>query len=207
MTPETTANCEAVLAGLGNRSIVLVGLMGAGKSAIGRKVAAMLQLPFKDADTEIESAAQMTVAEIFEDYGEPEFRALEQRVIARLLQSGPQVVATGGGAFMNADTRATIGEAGVSVWLSADLDLLMERVSRRQNRPLLKTADPRGVMANLIREREPVYSMADVEVRSQDVPKEDMAARLIQSLAEWMDREGGHDREKAFFNAAGAQQS
>ncbi len=121
---------------LGSKVVVLVGLMGAGKSTIGRKVANMLNLPFKDADTEIETVSRMTVAELFEAYGEVEFRDLERRVILRLLDDGPMVLATGGGAYMNAETRAAIAEAGISIWINADLDVLMERVSRRQNRPL-----------------------------------------------------------------------
>src|SRR6185437_1922935 len=131
---------------LGNRSIVFVGLMGAGKTAIGRKVATMLSLPFIDSDHEIESVSRMTVPELFEHYGETEFRALEQRVILRLLEGGPQVLSTGGGAFMNARTRDEIAAHGVSVWLKAELDLLMERVAKKQNRPLLKNPDPRAVL-------------------------------------------------------------
>ncbi|TIV90209.1 MAG: shikimate kinase, partial [Mesorhizobium sp.] len=135
-----------------------VGLMGAGKTAIGRKVATMLSLPFMDSDQEIESVSRMTVPELFERYGEPEFRALEQRVILRLLENGPQVLSTGGGAFMNAQTREAISAHGVSVWLKADLDLLMERVSKKQNRPLLKNPDPRAVLEKLMGERYPVYA-------------------------------------------------
>ena len=148
----------ALLGRLGNRSIVFVGLMGAGKTAIGRKVAAMLALPFIDSDQEIESVSRMTVPELFERYGETEFRALEQRVILRVLENGPQVLSTGGGAFMNAQTREAIAGHGVSVWLKAELDLLMERVSKKQNRPLLKSPDPRAVLERLMAERYPVYA-------------------------------------------------
>lgn len=171
-----------ILTQLGKRSVVFVGLMGAGKTAIGRKVAATLGLPFLDSDQEIEAASRMTVPELFERYGEPEFRALEQRVIARVLEQGPQVLSTGGGAFMNAQTRATIEAQGVSVWLKADLDVLMDRVSKKQNRPLLKAADPRGVMQRLMAERYPVYATADVTVPTREEKKEVISAEVINSL-------------------------
>src|SRR5690606_39769438 len=129
---------------LGSRVVVLVGLMGAGKSTVGRKVATMLGLPFRDADTEIENVSRMSVPELFEAYGEDEFRDLERRVILRLLDDGPMVLATGGGAYMNEETRSSIAKAGISIWLNAELDVLMERVSRRQNRPLLQNDNPRG---------------------------------------------------------------
>src|SRR6202035_3471727 len=135
------ASAAPIVALLGSRSIVLVGMMGVGKSSIGRRLAARLGVPFVDADTEIEAAAGMTIAEIFERHGEPYFRAGEARVIARLLEHGPQVLATGGGAFMNRDTRATIRLKGVSIWLKAELDVLMKRIKRRGDRPLLKTDD------------------------------------------------------------------
>jgi shikimate kinase len=144
------ANQTELLAALGNRSIVFVGLMGAGKTAIGRKVAGALALPFIDSDHEIETVSRMTVPELFEHYGEAEFRTLEQRVILRLLEGGPRVLSTGGGAYMNAQTREAIAAQGVSVWLKANLDLLMERVSKKQNRPLLKDPDPRGVLERLM---------------------------------------------------------
>jgi shikimate kinase len=186
MKSEAKMNCDTVRKHIGKRSIVLVGLMGAGKSAVGRKVAAMLEIPFADADNEIEAASKMTIPELFEQYGEPEFRALEQRVIARLLNGGPQVLATGGGAFMNGDTRQAIEKQGISVWLSADIDLLMERVSRRQNRPLLRNPDPRGVMQKLMTDRYPVYASADIEVVSRDISKEDMAANVVAAIANWL---------------------
>lgn len=186
MNRETTAHCETIRRLIGKRSVVLVGLMGAGKSAIGRKLAAMLEMPFVDADSEIETASKMTVADLFEQYGEPEFRALEKRVIARVLKGGPRVVATGGGAFMNEQTRQTIARRGVSIWLSADVDLLMERVSRRQNRPLLQNPDPRAVMQKLMAERYPVYAHADLEVPSQDVSKDEMAARVVEAVAAFL---------------------
>ncbi|CAN7319036.1 shikimate kinase [Mesorhizobium amorphae] len=167
---------------LGERSIVFVGLMGAGKTAIGRKVAAMLALPFIDSDQEIESVSRMTVPELFERYGETEFRALEQRVILRLLENGPQVLSTGGGAFMNAQTREAIAGHGVSVWLKAELDLLMERVSKKQNRPLLKNPDPRAVLERLMAERYPVYATSDVTVLTRDDRKEVIAAEVVNAL-------------------------
>lgn len=167
---------------LDGRPVVLIGLMGAGKSAIGRKLAARLELPFIDADHEIEEAASMSVADIFEHYGEAEFRRLEASVMTRLLGAGATVLATGGGAFMNADTRAAIGAAGVSVWLSADLDLLMARVSRKATRPLLRAPDPRAVMQKLMDERYPVYATADVTVISRDVGKDEMADTVVEAL-------------------------
>ncbi|MBZ9678294.1 shikimate kinase [Mesorhizobium sp. ES1-1] len=172
----------ALLGQLGNRSIVFVGLMGAGKTAIGRKVATMLSLPFVDSDQEIESVSRMTVPELFERYGEGEFRALEQRVILRVLENGPQVLSTGGGAFMNAQTREAIAAHGVSVWLKAELDLLMERVSKKQNRPLLKSADPRAVLERLMGERYPVYAISDVTVPTRDDRKEIIAAEVLEAL-------------------------
>ncbi|UDL88133.1 shikimate kinase [Mesorhizobium sp. PAMC28654] len=172
----------ALLGRLGNRSIVFVGLMGAGKTAIGRKVATMLSLPFIDSDQEIESVSRMTVPELFERYGETEFRALEQRVILRVLENGPQVLSTGGGAFMNAQTREAIAGHGISVWLKAELDLLMERVSKKQNRPLLKSADPRAVLERLMAERYPVYATADVTVPTRDDRKEVIAAEVTNAL-------------------------
>lgn len=171
-----------VVANLGPRPIVLVGLMGAGKTAIGRKLAARLGLPFVDADRAIEEAAHMTVADIFECYGEPEFRRLEASVMARLLAGGACVLATGGGAFMNVDTRASIIETGVSVWLSAEIDLLMARVSRKTTRPLLKAPDPRAVVQKLIDERYPVYASADVTVASRDIGKDEMADLVVKAL-------------------------
>jgi shikimate kinase len=172
----------ALLGRLGGRSIVFVGLMGAGKTAIGRKVSTMLSLPFIDSDQEIESVSRMTVPELFERYGETEFRALEQRVILRVLENGPQVLSTGGGAFMNAQTREAIAAHGVSVWLKAELDLLMERVSKKQNRPLLKSADPRAVLERLMGERYPVYATADVTVPTRDDRKEIIAAEVLDAL-------------------------
>ena len=177
--PETIAD---LLAQLGQRSIVFVGLMGAGKTAIGRKVATALGLTFTDSDHEIETVSRMTVPELFERYGEAEFRALEQRVILRILENGPQVLSTGGGAYMNDQTRTAIAEHGVSIWLKADIDILMERVSKKQNRPLLKNPDPKAVLERLMTERYPVYALADVCVPTRDEKKEVIAAEVIEAL-------------------------
>jgi shikimate kinase len=180
----TLPNAADIKAKLGKRSVVIVGLMGAGKSTIGKRVAQMLGLSFIDADTEIETVSRMTIPELFEHYGEPEFRDLERRVIKRILRSGPRVLATGGGAFMNEATRKAIGKAGISVWLKAELDTLMERVSRKSNRPLLKTADPRATMQKLMDERYPVYAQADVTIMSRDEKKDVMAAEVVEALAQ-----------------------
>lgn len=167
---------------LGGRSIVFVGLMGAGKTAIGRKVATALAIPFIDSDHEIESVSRMTIPDLFERYGESEFRALEQRVILRLLENGPQVLSTGGGAFMNAQTREAVAAHGLSVWLKADLDTLFDRVSKKQNRPLLKNANPRAVLEKLMDERYPVYALADLTVPTRDERKEVIAAEVLEAL-------------------------
>lgn len=171
-----------VLEMLGKNSIVLVGLMGCGKSAIGRRLAACLKLPFVDADDEIEKAAGKSISEIFEDHGEAEFRDGERKVIARLLSGGPQVLATGGGAFMDSTTRARVAEHGVSVWLRAELPVLMRRVSRRDNRPLLRTGKPAAVMAKLMDERYPTYAKADIVAESRDVPHEHIVTEIVTKL-------------------------
>ncbi|HET9537641.1 MAG TPA: shikimate kinase [Mesorhizobium sp.] len=191
-TAERTAE---VLRNLGNRSIVFVGLMGAGKTAIGRKVAQALGLHFADSDHEIEAASRMTIPELFELYGEAEFRALEQRVIHRILESGRQVLSTGGGAFMNEQTRQMIAGHAISVWLKADLDTLMERVSKKQNRPLLQNADPRGVMERLMTDRYPVYALADVTVSTRDDHKDVIATEVVEALARSLSATG-NDRNK-----------
>lgn len=176
---------DLIRAQLGQRSITIVGLMGAGKSVIGRKVATKLKIPFVDADSEIEKAAKMTVADIFSSYGEPEFRRLEKSVLKRVLDGGPQILATGGGAFMDAETQVMISENGVSLWLSADIDLLMQRVSKKTTRPLLKNPNPRGVMEDLMQKRYPVYGLADIEIASRDVSKEEMTNLVIDGLAQY----------------------
>lgn len=175
-------NVAAILANLNNRSIVLIGLMGAGKTTIGRRLAKKLKMPFADADTEIEKAAGKTVREIFEEHGEQYFRDGERRVIDRLLHEHPRVLATGGGAYMNATTRTTIADNGISVWLKADFDLLMKRVRKRFNRPLLKTDDPEKVMRKLIEERYPVYGEANIVVESKDVPHDQIVAACMDTL-------------------------
>ncbi|MBC7831018.1 MAG: shikimate kinase [Hyphomicrobium sp.] len=173
---------NATRAALGQRSIVLVGLMGCGKSAIGRRLAAKLALPFVDADEEIEKAAGKSIEDIFADHGEPYFREGERKVLSRLLRSGPQVLATGGGAFMNEETRAAIAEHGVSVWLRAELPLLVRRVGKRGNRPLLKGGDPEVVLQHLMTTRYPVYARADLTVESRDVPHEVIVAEIAERL-------------------------
>jgi shikimate kinase len=185
--PEAPPNGAALVAALGRRSIVLVGMMGAGKSSIGRRVAARLAIPFVDADAEIELAADMTIAEIFAVHGEPYFRAGEARVIARLLERGPQVLATGGGAFMNPQTRAALQEKAVSVWLKADLDVLTRRLRRRTDRPLLKTDDPVATLTNLLQMRDPIYATADVTVLSRDVTHDVIVDEIIAAVGAKVD--------------------
>jgi shikimate kinase len=168
---------------LGSRSIVLVGLPGCGKSAIGRRLAPRLGLPFVDADEEIERAAGKPIREIFADHGEAYFRDGERRVIARLLASGPQVLATGGGALMSQETRENVRRAGISVWVKADLPILVRRVSKRNNRPLFEGRDPDVVMKELMDARYPVYATADIVVESRDVPHEIIVGEIIDGLA------------------------
>lgn len=177
--PETASEPAPVL----DRTLVLVGLMGAGKSSIGRRLAQRLGVDFLDADTEIETAAGRTIPEIFADLGEPAFRDGERRVIRRLLEDRtPHVLATGGGAFMAPDTRAVIRERGLSLWLKADLDTLYERVARRSNRPLLKTADPKETLRNLMAVRYPVYAEADIVVETRRVPIETTVEKVYQAV-------------------------
>jgi shikimate kinase len=175
----------AIIAALGARSVVLVGMMGAGKSSIGRRLAARLGISFVDADSEIEVAHQgMSIPDIFSTYGEAYFRSGETRVIARLLDGGPQVLATGGGAFMNADTRAAIAAHGLSVWLKAEFDVLMRRIKRRQDRPLLKTEDPGETLRALMAERYPVYGRADITIQSREVPHDKIVDEIVIALAD-----------------------
>ncbi|ANM12508.1 MULTISPECIES: shikimate kinase [unclassified Rhizobium] len=171
-------------AALGSRNLILVGLMGAGKSAVGRIVASQLGIPFIDSDHEIERVSRMTIPELFAAYGEEEFRALETRVMKRLVRSGPRVVSTGGGAFINERTRRHIKKGGLSVWLKADLDVLWERVNKRDNRPLLKTENPKQTLEGLMKARYPIYAQADLTVLSRDVRKEIMADEVLQALIE-----------------------
>ena len=178
--PSLAQNARAVL---GKRNLVFVGLMGAGKSVIGRMVAQSLSVPFIDTDAEIEGVSRMTIAELFAAYGENEFRALEARVIGRLLKGGPRVISTGGGAFINENTRRLIKEGGLSVWLNADLDVLWERVSKRNHRPLLKTENPKATLENLMNQRYPIYAEADLTVQSGNIRKEAMANAVLAAIA------------------------
>lgn len=174
---------EKVRRALGQRSVVLVGLMGCGKSSIGRRLATKLALPFIDADEEIERVAQKSISEIFSDHGEAFFRDRESKVIARLLAHGPQVLATGGGAFITPGTRQLILDTGLSVWLRAELPVLMRRVAKRDTRPLLKGGDPETVMRNLMDARYPIYAEADLTVESRDVPHDSIVAEIIEALS------------------------
>ena len=176
---------ELVRERLGERPVVLVGLMGAGKTSVGRRLADKLGIPFVDADHEIEAAAGKPIKEIFADHGEPYFREGERRVIQRLIGNGAQVLATGGGAYMNDETRARIQEHGISVWLRAALPLLMKRVAKRQDRPLLQADNPEAVMRDLMDKRYPVYALADVTVESRDVQHGQMVNDVIRALAQW----------------------
>ena len=168
------------------RTIVLVGLMGAGKTTVGRRLASALGMPFKDADHEIEHAAGQTVSEIFEKYGEDHFRDGERKVIARLVSGEPCVLATGGGAFMNAATRAEVTNRGISVWLNADFDLLMARVLRRDHRPLLQQGDPEETMKKLMDERYPIYAKSDITVTSQEGPHAITVKKILHALEDFL---------------------
>ena len=171
---------------LGARSVVLVGMMGAGKSSVGRRLGARLGIPFVDADTEIEAAAGMTISEIFAQHGESYFRGGEARVIARLLEHGPQVMATGGGSVMDANTRALIRAKGVSIWLKADLDVLLKRTRRRNDRPLVDK------MKDLLPVREPLYAEADITIQSRDEPHEMIVDEVVAALARRLDADKEH---------------
>jgi shikimate kinase len=167
-----------------SRTVALVGMMGAGKSSVGRRLAARLEVPFKDADSEIEQAAGCSVSEIFERYGEDAFRDGERKVIARLLGEPPHILATGGGAFIDPDTRARLKESAITFWIKAPVDLLLARVQRRDNRPLLRTADPRATLERLLGERAPVYAQADVTIESEDGPHAAAVERILEVLGE-----------------------
>ena len=183
---------DSILPKLGRRSIAIVGMMGAGKSSVGRKLGARLGLPFVDADTEIEAAAGMSIPEIFEIRGEAEFRTGEARVIARLLDGGPQVLATGGGAYMNADTRALIRARGISIWLKAEFDVLMKRIRRRTgDRPMLKAADPAARLRELMAERYPIYAHADITIESRDVLHEVIVEEMLAAIRQYLERDAG----------------
>jgi shikimate kinase len=164
------------------RSIVLVGMMGAGKSSVGKKLAARLALPFIDADHEIEAAAGMSISQLMESYGEPEFRRLERRVMVRLLEGPMRVISTGGGAFMDPETRNLIRQRGISVWLKADPAILLERALRHDNRPLLRGGDPKQIMADLLKQREPIYAEADITAESDHRPVDETVTRVVKAL-------------------------
>ncbi|ODT82115.1 MAG: shikimate kinase [Pelagibacterium sp. SCN 64-44] len=183
------ARAEDLAGRLAGRPLVLVGMMGAGKTTVGRRLASRLGRQFLDSDEEIEKAAQMTIPDIFEKRGEAEFRAGETRVIARVLKQDHVVLATGGGAFINGDTRALVKQGAVSVWLKADFHVLFERVSRRSNRPLLKTADPRATLKKLIEDRYPIYAEADVTVMSREVPHDQVAGDVIAAVLDFLEKE------------------
>jgi shikimate kinase len=172
----------AIIAALGRRSIVLVGMMGSGKSSVGRRLAARIGIPFVDADAEIEKAAGMSITDIFAVRGEAEFRSGETRVIRRVLQGGPQVLSTGGGAFMDPETRAAVAASGISIWLNAEFDILMKRIRRRHDRPLLKTSDPGATLRKLMVERDPIYALADLIVESRDEPHDKIVDDIIRAL-------------------------
>ncbi|MDB5613354.1 MAG: Shikimate kinase [Devosia sp.] len=187
------ARAEQLVERLGGRPLVLVGMMGAGKTTVGRRLATRLNRNFLDSDEEIEKAAQMTIPEIFEQRGEPEFRAGETRVIARVLKEHGVVLATGGGAFVNLETRALMKAEAVTVWLKAEIDILFERVSRRSNRPLLKTANPRATLQKLIDDRYPIYAEADVTVISRDVPQDAVAGDIVEAVLSYLKRQDRSD--------------
>lgn len=168
---------------LGDTNLVLVGLMGAGKSVIGRMLSQLVGLPFVDIDDEIVAAAQMPITEIFEAYGEPEFRSLETRVIKRVLQEGPQIISTGGGAFMNEETRKNILSSSVTLWLKADFDVLWQRVSKRSTRPLLQQPNPQKILRDLMDERYPIYAQSDLVVQSRNAPKSTVVGDVAKVIA------------------------
>jgi shikimate kinase len=193
--PAIAAQETAIVSALGARVIVLVGMMGAGKSTVGRRLATRLHLPFVDADIEIEAAhAGMTIPEIFAEHGEPYFRDGEARVIARLLDGGPSVLATGGGAWMRGETRERIRAKGISIWLKAEAEVLLRRVRRRSDRPLLQTDDPAAIIDRLVAERYPVYAEADLTLLSRDVPHDRIVDECIAALSSHLT---GHERPTA----------
>ena len=177
------ADRQAIFNGLGGRHVVLVGLMGAGKTAMGRVIASRLNMPFIDSDHEIEEVSTMTIPELFEKYGEPEFRDLERRVVTRLLSEKQRVMSLGGGAFMDGEVRSAIARSGFSIWIDADLDLLFSRVSRKPGRPLLQNEDPKGTLAQLMKQRYPVYGLADLRLKSEDLPRDAMAEKMLAAMA------------------------
>ncbi len=185
---QKTRSAENLLSLLGRRPVVLVGMMGAGKTSVGRRLASQLGRAFIDSDFEIEAAAGMKIEDFFATYGEAEFRSGETKVIARLLKQPDVVLATGGGAFINPGTRALIADCAVSVWIKAEFDLLFARVSRKQNRPLLKTYNPRQTLEKLIKQRDPIYKMADLTVTSSDVHQDVVAKQIIDQLSLYLEK-------------------
>ncbi|MCA1368025.1 shikimate kinase [Ensifer aridi] len=183
--PVSATLAERAKRALGKRNLVFIGLMGAGKSAIGRLTAQALGIPFIDSDHEIERVSRMTISDLFATYGEEEFRALEARVLKRLLRSGPRVVSTGGGAYINERSRRQIKKGGLTIWLNAELDVLWERVNKRDTRPLLKTENPKQTLENLMRARYPIYAEADLTVLSRDVKKEMMVEEVLAAIADY----------------------
>jgi shikimate kinase len=187
---------DAIRAALDRRSVVLVGMMGVGKSSIGRRLATRLAIPFVDADAEIEKAAGMSISDIFARHGEADFRSGEARVIARLLDAGPQVLATGGGAFMNDGTRANIKRKGVSIWLSAEFEVLLRRLAKRKNeRPMLATEDPDETLRQLMALREPTYALADITVQSREAPHDAIVNEIAAALATFLNAAGAPPRK------------
>lgn len=184
---QESEQAERVAARLGNRCVVLVGMMGAGKTSIGRRLANLLHVPFLDADAEIETAANLSIPEIFARHGEAHFRDGEQKVVARLLASGPAVLATGGGAFMSEETRERCRANGISVWLRADVPVLLERVRKKGNRPLLNGPNPEAVLRKLLSEREPTYALADIVVGSRDGPHQAVIAEIVAALDSYLE--------------------
>lgn len=176
-----------------DKTLVLVGMMGAGKTSVGRRLAGMLGVPFRDADVEIETAAGCTINEIFERFGEPAFRSGERKVIARLLTDPPHVLAAGGGAFVDEETRQRIKQHAVSIWLRAPLDLLIQRVLRKDTRPLLRNTDSRATLERLLREREPIYAQADLVIESDEGPHDVVVKRIVAALDERKARAGGNE--------------
>ena len=184
-TPPDTREIARIKGRL-DKPIVLVGLMGVGKSTVGRKLAEMLGGDFVDADEEIETAAQRSISEIFAEFGETYFRDGERRVIARLIEENGGVIATGGGAFVDDQTRAVILENAIAVWIHSDIDILVERTSRRDTRPLLKDGDPKEILTNLYEAREPYYSQAQVKVTSADTPHAETAWAILEAIDKWL---------------------
>ena len=185
-SPATSVSHNTLAESLGGRSVALVGLMGSGKTTVGRRLAAALGLPFRDADAEIEEAAGRSVSDIFADLGEPEFRAGERRVIARLVGEGPLVLATGGGAYIDPDTRALLRERAVTIWLKADIDVLVKRVARRDTRPLLRDKDPAQVLSALAEKRNPIYAEADIVVDTPDSAHDMAVERIVEALKAYL---------------------